>query len=382
MSNNNKSLKQFFTIVAIALFSGAAGGLIIIWLMLTTGWLSWLGFLFPLSFNNLDNRPIIIEQPREVTLNVDIVVKNVMASNNQRLAKLFVKKKSITPSISSVYTNDDLVGLGVAVTSDGWFITVKEAMAKGQDNILVYLPATNDKKLHKIDKIIEDEHSPLAFFKVESLRDMQVVGFSDQTAWQIGQTLIWQLNEHTARLGGILSLRDGQDESFFHSSEISHHSLVVNFDTQERIIFGSPLYDLSGRLTALQDSNGQFFYINWSEILSQLLKAGTIARPYLGVRYLALSELIGWPQDSLPMVKNGAWLKSMKGMPAVRKNSPAEMAGLEEGEVIVAVENENIYHLKTLADLISEYQPNDEVRLRVLNKDGQEREVIVTLGEY
>jgi S1-C subfamily serine protease len=62
--------------------------------------------------------------------------------------------------------------------------------------------------------------------------------------------------------------------------------------------------------------------------------------------------------------------------------SPAEMAGLQVGDVIIGVEGEKIGQDVGLADLIQTYAPGDKVILEVQSAGAEEtREVSITLGE-
>jgi S1-C subfamily serine protease len=72
------------------------------------------------------------------------------------------------------------------------------------------------------------------------------------------------------------------------------------------------------------------------------------------------------------------------GRSAVERGSPAEKAGLKNGDVILAVEGETVTSKRALSRLISEYKPGDEVTLTVIagGAEGGERTVSVILGSY
>jgi S1-C subfamily serine protease len=64
-------------------------------------------------------------------------------------------------------------------------------------------------------------------------------------------------------------------------------------------------------------------------------------------------------------------------------DSPADQAGLRQGERIVAVDGEELTGTQSLGDIIAGHQPGDTVTLTVEGDDGEEpREVAVTLGEH
>lgn len=67
----------------------------------------------------------------------------------------------------------------------------------------------------------------------------------------------------------------------------------------------------------------------------------------------------------------------------VLPDSPADQAGLEGGDVITAVDGEEVDPAKSLADLIAQYEPGDRVTLEVIRPGEEEsREVTVELGEH
>jgi len=67
----------------------------------------------------------------------------------------------------------------------------------------------------------------------------------------------------------------------------------------------------------------------------------------------------------------------------VTPDSPADQAGLEEGDVIVAVDGQELDEENSLADVIASYEPGDTVTLKVARPDEDgSRDVTVELGEH
>lgn len=76
-------------------------------------------------------------------------------------------------------------------------------------------------------------------------------------------------------------------------------------------------------------------------------------------------------------------LREVRGV-AVEKvidNSPAQSAGLQDGDVIVKFNGEEITSTRKLTRLIGEVAPDHQARLTVLRGGGDEREITVTLGK-
>ncbi len=66
----------------------------------------------------------------------------------------------------------------------------------------------------------------------------------------------------------------------------------------------------------------------------------------------------------------------------VMPDSPAEEAGLQMGDVIVAVDDQGLDAENTLADLVAEYEPGDMVTLEIERPGEESREVTVELGQH
>ncbi len=64
----------------------------------------------------------------------------------------------------------------------------------------------------------------------------------------------------------------------------------------------------------------------------------------------------------------------------VAEDSPAEKAGLKDGDVIVRLNNEEVTSIRKLSRLLSEVSPDHQVKLMVV-RGGSEREIVATLGK-
>ena len=64
----------------------------------------------------------------------------------------------------------------------------------------------------------------------------------------------------------------------------------------------------------------------------------------------------------------------------MQKNSPADKAGLLEGDIIISADNINLDQDNNLAAIIQNYAAGEKINLVIL-RAGSEKEVEVTLGE-
>jgi len=107
-------------------------------------------------------------------------------------------------------------------------------------------------------------------------------------------------------------------------------------------------------------------------VAEQLIKSGKVRRGYLGVTIQ--------PVTSEMATRLG--LKEPHGVivGAVEKGSPAERAGLKQGDVIVAFNGNQIADGNSLRNLVASAGPNAEVTLAVL-RAGREQQLRATLDE-
>jgi S1-C subfamily serine protease len=104
-----------------------------------------------------------------------------------------------------------------------------------------------------------------------------------------------------------------------------------------------------------------------------------LVRPWIGVYYVPIDPALAAEQD-LP-VDYGALIGTTDGSgQAIFPGSPAEAAGLQGGDIITAIDGEQITAETELSMLILTRAPGDTITLRVL-RGNSVSEVEVTLGE-
>lgn len=96
------------------------------------------------------------------------------------------------------------------------------------------------------------------------------------------------------------------------------------------------------------------------------------SRGWIGITYVPITERVARSQD-LP-VTNGALIL------AVAPDSPAAKAGIEEQDIVTAVNQQAIDATISLMNLVAAQKPGDRVEMTVI-RDGSERKLTVTLGQ-
>jgi S1-C subfamily serine protease len=110
--------------------------------------------------------------------------------------------------------------------------------------------------------------------------------------------------------------------------------------------------------------------------ISSILDKGKLEVPYLGVRYVVLNAAIKQQFDL--STDKGAWLKATNATQAVINGSPADKAGLKEGDIITKVNGETVDSDNVLSSRLSKYKVGDTLEITYV-RDGKEQKVKVTL---
>jgi S1-C subfamily serine protease len=110
----------------------------------------------------------------------------------------------------------------------------------------------------------------------------------------------------------------------------------------------------------------------------QVETSGVIKTSYLGVRYVLINSDLQ-KKNNLP-VDYGAWVYSNTSEPAIVPGSPAQKAGLKQGDIILELNQEKITVNSPLTVLLKKYEPGETITLKIL-RDEKETEIKITLGE-
>jgi serine protease Do len=116
-------------------------------------------------------------------------------------------------------------------------------------------------------------------------------------------------------------------------------------------------------------------------IMEQATENKPLTRPWMGITYTALNPGIARAND-LP-VDYGVWLRGSSdgSVPAVIPGSPADLAHLQDGDILTAIDDQRIDAAHPLDDILAEYRPEDQDPITVaVLRDGTPTSVMLTLG--
>ena len=278
-------------------------------------------------------------------------------------------------------------GSGFIFDSNGWILTNKHVV-QGADEISVQL---NDSRVFTGRVYGIDTLTDLAIVKIDAT-GLPVAQLGSSEELQLGQLAIAIGNplgnfENTVTTGVVSGL--GRQIQAGDSSGTSSEQLNNLIQTDAAINpgnSGGPLINSAGQVIGIntavnQDAQGIGFAIPISVArpIVQLALAGKeIARPWIGVYYKLVNAQIA--KDLSLSVDHGVLIdKPVSGAPAVFAGSPADKAGLQEGDVVVAVDGQVVDENHDLSTRILPHVPGDTVTLSVV-RGAKTMEVSVTLA--
>ncbi len=152
---------------------------------------------------------------------------------------------------------------------------------------------------------------------------------------------------------------------------------------------GGPLVDAGGTVVgvstafaAADAAQGIFFAIPINiakPIMRQAVAGEQLSRPWIGIVYVTIDRNAK-DENNLP-IDYGAWIApdTEDGSPPIWPESPAAAAGLMPNDIITAIDGTRIDAAQGLDDILSLYEPGDQLTLSVL-RDGTTTSMALTLG--
>ena len=279
-------------------------------------------------------------------------------------------------------------GSGFFVSSDGLIVTNKHVVDQTDAEYTVY---TNDGKKHTATVVARDPVLDIALIKISG-SGYPYLNLGDSSSLQLGQSVIAIGNalgefRNTVSVGVV----SGLGRSITAGDDMSGSSETLDDVIQTDAAInpgnsGGPLLDLSGdvigvNVAVAQGSQNIGFALpidSVKESIQSVESTGKIVRPYLGLRYVPITEDMkeenNLPVDYGVLVQAGQDPNAL----AVIPGSPADKAGIVENDIILEVDGTKLDSSNDLASIIRGKKIGDVVSLKILHK-GVEKTVQVTL---
>ncbi|SDL70721.1 serine protease Do [Modicisalibacter muralis] len=268
------------------------------------------------------------------------------------------------------------LGSGFIISEDGYILT-NAHVVDGADEIVVRF---SDRRELEAELVGSDIKTDIALLKVDA---------SNLPALNIGSSKDLQVGEWVAAIGSPFGFDHSVTAGIVSAINrtLPSDAYVPFIQTDVAINpgnSGGPLFNLEGEVVGINSQiftrSGGFMGLSFAipidvamNVADQLREDGSVDRGWLGVviqpvsRDLAESFGLDEPRGSL--------------IAEVAPDSPASKAGLQAGDIILAVDDKKVDEFSTLPRLIGRLAPGDEVELKVL-RNGERTTETVTVGDW
>lgn len=265
------------------------------------------------------------------------------------------------------------LGSGVIVSEQGLILTNEHVVASA-DEIEVAL--ADGRKLSA--KVVgSDPDTDLAVLKIEAEK-LPAITFAADEKLNVGDVVL--------AIGNPFGV--GQTVTQGIVSALGRNHLGIN--TYENFIqtdasinpgnSGGALIDANGNLiginSAIYSRNGGSMGIGFAipasiakQVMEQIAVNGSVTRGWIGIE----------AQDITPELAESFKLKQASGslIAGVLQNSPADLAGLKAGDILLAINNKPVLDSSGMLNIIAALKPNDKAELKIARA---EKEIMVKVA--
>ncbi len=271
------------------------------------------------------------------------------------------------------------LGSGVIISEDGYIVT-NNHVVDGADKLEVLF---NDNSSYDARIIGTDEASDLALIKVDA-QNLTPITFGDSETVKIGEWVLAVGNPfgfNSTVTAGIVSAKArslGQN----HKGNLSIESFIQTDAALNPGNSGGALVNLKGELiginSAIYSNTGSYSGFSFAipttivkKVMADIRQYGTVQRAVLGASVRELDAKIAKEKD-ITAVKSGLLIASVNDM------STAKELGLQEDDVITAINGVNVANHAQLVEQLNKFRPGDKVTVTYY-RDNKKIEKTATL---
>ncbi|MDO5570406.1 MAG: Do family serine endopeptidase [Bacteroidales bacterium] len=273
-------------------------------------------------------------------------------------------------------------GSGVIISADGYIVTNNHVI-DNSDEIEVTL---NDNRQFKATLVGTDPMTDIALLKIDG-DSFPVIKFGNSDELKVGEWVLavgnpFMLNSTVT--AGIVSAK-GRSIGIIGSNQSNQRLGIESFIQTDAAVnpgnSGGALVNTNGELvginTAIFSETGNYAGYSFavpssivSKVVTDIKQFGTVQRAVLGISIVDLTK------ESAEQYN----LKLTEGVlvQGVADGSAAAVAGIKEGDVIVAINGKTIKNSAQLQEQIARYRPGDKVNVTYVS-NGKNNTVEITL---
>ena len=268
-------------------------------------------------------------------------------------------------------------GSGVIIRPDGYIVTNNHVIS-GASNILVTL---NNNQQYEATVVGTDPATDVAIIKVDAT-DLPTIPMGDSDALRLGEWVLaigspLGVQLRSTITAGIVSAKGRSMPDY--SGEFKIESFIQTDAAVNPGNSGGALVNKKGELvginTAIVSQTGAYSGYSFAvpvnivkRVAEDLMDYGSVKRAVLGVTMGSVDKKIA---DEMKLSSvSGVYINE------VVKGSAAEKAGLQKGDVIVAIDGQKITDASSVQAKVSSYHPGDRAVISYI-REGKQKEVTV-----
>ncbi len=265
-------------------------------------------------------------------------------------------------------------GSGVIIDPSGYIIT-NQHVIEGADKITVVIPG---KSSYEAELVGLDAMTDLALLKIDA-NDLVALTIGDSDELRVGEQVLAIGNPfgyfQQTVTAGIISAVGRQ-------VRMPGSEYVYTFLQTDALVnpgnSGGPLLNLKSEIIGINTAKIVLVGVEGiglaipsntvKRVMADLFEHGRVIRPHLGV------VIDDWLRYGTDEPERGVIIVD------IAPDSAADNAGLQAGDIIVAIDGHDVHYLAQLFDRLFSYYPGDTVTITYY-REGESSQVIVTLGE-
>lgn len=334
--------------------------------------------------------------------NSDGYVKQIALSNysdtavyaaNKVLPSIVGIKIEYTVNTTSIFgrggtTTATASGSGIIISEDGYILTNNHVVSSSSSESSSYYQISEATKIsvtlfddeteYEAKIVGQDEQTDLAVIKVEKT-GLTKAEFADSDDVKVGEFAMAvgnPVNMTSTVTTGIVSAvnrkitdSDGKTYTCIQTdAAINSGNSGGALVNSEGNVIGINTLKLSG--TGIEGIGFAIPINATTDVTSQLIQYSKVKRPYIGVSGIDLDESTAKKYNLVV----GVYIKTVEDF------SAAEKGGLKAGDVIIEADGKSIKTMDELNEIKNSHQIGEEIKLKI-NRDGNEKEITLTLGE-
>jgi len=291
-------------------------------------------------------------------------------------------ESSINPLEGFFRSPSQSSGSGVIVSDNGYIVTNNHVI-EGASEIEVIL---NDNRSYFAKVIGTDPTTDLALLKINAANlGFVKYGNSDNIKhgeWVLAVGNPFELNSTVT--AGIVSAKARNIGILRDKNNLQIESFIQTDAAVNPGNSGGALVNLKGELiginTAIATPTGNYTGYSFAvpvslvkKVIDDLLEFGEVKRGLLGIRIGDVDARLAEVRDL--SVVNGVFVSQ------VNENSAAEEAGIEQGDVIVAINGVSVNNVSELQELVARNRPGDDVRVTYM-RGSNKKQAVATLRDF